>query len=56
MLSVGCFMTLEGIQPLGLVNPLGLVGEQHRIAVKGNTYFSSGAARAAHNQWRLCIM
>jgi hypothetical protein len=40
MLSVGGFMALEGIQSLGLVNLLSLVGEQHRITVKGNPHFS----------------
>ena len=31
-------MLLEGIQPLRLKHPFGLVAEQHRIAVKSNTY------------------
>ena len=29
---------LKGIQPGGLEHPLGLVGKQHRVAVKGNAH------------------
>jgi len=32
-------MALERIQPLGLEDPLGLIGEQHGIAVEGNAHF-----------------
>ena len=32
-------MLLKGIQPLRLVHLLGLVREQHCIAVKGNAHF-----------------
>jgi hypothetical protein len=30
---------LKSIEPVGLVDPLGLVAEQHRIAVKSNAHF-----------------
>ena len=33
------FVRLECIQPLTLINALGLVREQHSIPIEGNAYF-----------------
>jgi hypothetical protein len=42
-------VALEGVQPVALVDALGLVGEQHRVAVEGDAHLVRvrvGGARA----------
>ena len=38
LLRLGAFVPLEGVQALRLIHPLGLVAEQHGVAVKGNAH------------------